>query len=460
MSVAEEEAIRNKGPAFGSESSHRAEGYGELSLFVVLKTLFEFADIPFDVPIRYGCDNQGLLKRVSDRHKYTELYPNATLSSDWDIVEAINDYRQRFTAIEQEHVKGHQDENAEYDKLPRMVQLNVLADKYAGEYQEDEGQQRPLVPMLPTTRCQLTIERKAVTRAITKRLHQHHATKRIKPKFLKLHGIANEEDLDWPTFYSAVARFPNQRWIKKFLTDTLPSDYLRARYGRVASGRCPHCDGRNTFLHRFQCQSVPMQQWVRQVTSDLLPKMQKCSNRPLLWEALFQDSIPTASNDHDLNRIHRLQQLQPASLPWYGLLVKGLDDLHTTFCNETGKTVVRNWKTIAIKTIWEHLHKEWQSITDQMHSTNSSDNPFQQSLHHQARRLYQLADRVPPRLRDTYFPEDINSWLLFESPITISNWVKSYGKRIRRAIAQYKKSSSATKPITAYFPRQQTLPVI
>ena len=76
--------------------------------------------------------------------------------------------------------------------------------------------------------------------------------------------------------------FPNQRWIKKFLTDTLPSDYLRARYGRVVSGRCPHCDGRNTFLHRFQCQSVPMQQWVRQVTSDLLPKLQKCSNRPLL----------------------------------------------------------------------------------------------------------------------------------------------------------------------------------
>ena len=42
VSVAGEEAIRNKGPAFGSESSHRAEGYGQLSLFVVLKTLFEF----------------------------------------------------------------------------------------------------------------------------------------------------------------------------------------------------------------------------------------------------------------------------------------------------------------------------------------------------------------------------------------------------------------------------------
>ena len=159
-------------------------------------------------------------------------------------------------------------------------------------------------------------------------------------------------------------------------------------------------------------------------------------------------------HDKDLLRLHRLQGLQPTSLPWYGLLVTGLDELHTTFCMETDKPVARNWKTIAITTIWEHLHKAWQTITDQMHDKASSDSPFQQSLHHQARKLHQLSDRVPPRLRDTYFPEDINSWLIFSSPITISNWVKSYGKHIRRAVAQYEKHNSSMKLITAYFSRK------
>ena len=211
VSVGGREVIKNKGPAFGSESSHRAEGYGQLSLFVVLKTLFEFADIPFDTPIRYGCDNQGLLTRVRERQKYADLYPNATLATDWDIVEAINEYRQRFQNIKQEHVKGHQDENAEFENLPHMVQLNVLADRYAGEYQEDEGMQRPLVPMLPTTKCQLTIPGNTVTRGIMKHIRRHHATKRIKPRFIKLHGIENENGLDWTAFHAAVVRFPNKR---------------------------------------------------------------------------------------------------------------------------------------------------------------------------------------------------------------------------------------------------------
>ena len=48
------------------------------------------------------------------------------------------------------HIKGHQDEKVEFEQLPRVVQLNVLADRYAGDYQEDEGMQRPLVPMLTT----------------------------------------------------------------------------------------------------------------------------------------------------------------------------------------------------------------------------------------------------------------------------------------------------------------------
>ena len=40
--------------------------------------------------------------------------------------------------------------------------------------------------------------------------------------------------------------------------------------------------------------------------------------------------------------------------------------------------------------------------------------------------------------------------------ITIGNWIKAYGKRIRQAVALAEQRPSDTRPITAYFqPRTQ-----
>ena len=449
------EVIRCQGPAYGNATSHRAEGYGALSVFAALKVLFEFAEISFETQIRYGCDNLGLLKRITQRKSYKDsMYPNATNAPDWDLVESIYEYLKPFKAVSREHVKGHQDDEKDFDELPLMVQSNILADQYAGEFQEERGQPRPQVPMLPTTRCQLTIAGKTVTRAMKKQLYQHHALKRIKPKFMQLHHINNEDLFDWTNFHAAVARFPHQRWIKKFLTETLPSDYVRAHYGRISQGTCPHCaadNSRNTFKHRFLCPSATMTEWRQQLVSELLPSLKKHSDRPLLWEALLGISLPEECNDRTLLSQHDKQQQHSAHLPFYGVWVQGWEPLHIKYCNETDKQIARNWIPRAIQTIWEHLHKEWQTITDQMHSQNSSENPYQQSLHHQAHNLHKLSLRVPPEFRNIYFPDDFNGWLIHSSTLTISNWIKSYGKRIRKAVANYEKRPPNTLPITAYF---------
>lgn len=95
------DVIRCKGPAYGNATSHRAEGYGSLCQFsqLCLKLLFEFADISFETPInKYGCDNQGLLKRIGDRQEsYDSIYPHSTTAPDWDVVEAIKTTRRIST---------------------------------------------------------------------------------------------------------------------------------------------------------------------------------------------------------------------------------------------------------------------------------------------------------------------------------------------------------------------------
>jgi hypothetical protein len=54
-------------------------------------------------------------------------------------------------------VRGHQDKNAAYDDLELEAQLNVDADKYAGDFQLAKGKFRPIVSFLPSCDVILSI---------------------------------------------------------------------------------------------------------------------------------------------------------------------------------------------------------------------------------------------------------------------------------------------------------------
>ena len=45
---------------------------------------------------------------------------------------------------------GERDNNTRYEDLPLEAQLNVDADKLAGEYQEEQGQFHPMIHTLPS----------------------------------------------------------------------------------------------------------------------------------------------------------------------------------------------------------------------------------------------------------------------------------------------------------------------
>ena len=140
---------------------------------------------------------------------------------------------------------------------------------------------------------------------------------------------------------------------------------------------------------------------------------------------LFGLSLPEGFNDIPLLRQNRRQHEHSAHLPpFYGLWTNGWALLHDEYCNESDQTIVRNWLPKSINTTRIHLHKAWQSTTDQMTSHTSSKNHFQ---HYQARNLYQLRSRAPPQFRKLCFPDDINTCLIHSPTLTINNWIKSCG---------------------------------
>jgi hypothetical protein len=67
-------------------------------------------------------------------------------------------------------VRGHQDKNAAYDDLVLEAQLNVDADKYAGDLQLVNGKFRPIVSLLPSCDAMLSIRGISVTSNYRKQL--------------------------------------------------------------------------------------------------------------------------------------------------------------------------------------------------------------------------------------------------------------------------------------------------
>jgi hypothetical protein len=77
------------GAAFGTGTSHRAEGYGVLSAVLFVSHLITFTQSTEPWPVCFTADNKDLLIRIEQRRKYDNNYANAILAPDWDIVEEI-----------------------------------------------------------------------------------------------------------------------------------------------------------------------------------------------------------------------------------------------------------------------------------------------------------------------------------------------------------------------------------
>jgi hypothetical protein len=145
------------------KDSLRAEGAGMLSVTMFIALIKHYLKIE-TMKIVFISDNSELIRRLKVHKHYDEPFPNETLKSEFDVAEQI--YRTTTTyGIQSTYnwVRGHQDKNAAYDDLKLEAQLNVNADKYAGDFQLAKGKFRPLVSLLPSCDAMLSIRGISVT---------------------------------------------------------------------------------------------------------------------------------------------------------------------------------------------------------------------------------------------------------------------------------------------------------
>jgi hypothetical protein len=90
-----------------------------------------------------------LIQRIDKQMGRHTWYPNDTISSDWDVLQAIFSALQLFHQPPLvSHVKGHQDDTTSYELLPLEAQLNVDADAAATLFQMEHGTTRYIVPLI------------------------------------------------------------------------------------------------------------------------------------------------------------------------------------------------------------------------------------------------------------------------------------------------------------------------
>ena len=178
--------VKCSGPAFGLKvSAHRAEGYGLLSGYRFLHHMQQRHDDPQNMkPTKISSDNETMVKTNVKYFDFDIVYPNSTLDAEWDIIAEIQDTAGKLHQDTQPtltHIKGHQDEEVEYDKLSLTAQLNVDADGLASAWlQANPHWEHEIVPILPTCGSQIHLPEGTITRRLKQELKLAVSTPAIK----------------------------------------------------------------------------------------------------------------------------------------------------------------------------------------------------------------------------------------------------------------------------------------
>jgi hypothetical protein len=228
------------GNAYGYRvSSFQTKGYGMLSLTHFLLRLFEFCHCPIPAGIHLATNNEGLVTHTVIEH------PNATLKPDWNIVRTIDHTLMSFPAPQIHHVKGHQDKDTEYCDLPLQAQLNIDADKLAGDFHSTYSATPAIAIRLGSNPVQLTINSATITSRV-KQVAHHAATA---PTLREYIHSANRWSLptfdlvDWPSNGHAIRKsYTNKTFIVKLLHNLLPTGKHVHQYKTTYCHPCPSWD--------------------------------------------------------------------------------------------------------------------------------------------------------------------------------------------------------------------------
>ncbi len=460
------------GPAQGmAPSSYRAEGYGMLAILRFLVRLCEFCGSP-PLGTEMFCDNLALVNRVTKRLRCTQWYPNETITSDWDIVQAIVSTLQLFPKCPDiKHVKGHQDDDTPYACLPLEAQLNVDADAAATEFQDSYGSRRWQVPRIAGNSAQLYLSQKTVTHHYVKNLRHAYSH----PLLRAYIGTRNQwpeevlSTIDWHSLGTACNKHHEQRhFVVKLTHDILPTRNITTRYDPSSPAACPFCLSLpETRDHLVRCNHAVCHKWRGDFLRILRKRGEPLHTNPVLLDILIQgldswlryqpEPFPAAyppayrSLIREQSVIGWRQILNGRwSTRWAILQDRYLRRHFDPIPAQLGGT---KWVTIMIDTTWHSVRNLWDLRNGKVYGVDSSTRAQKQKeqAHRELRALYILRGNM--RHCDTdIFHATADDHLEAQPVWALKNWLRIYKPMVKHSIKEAIRSSVRhVRTIMSYF---------
>jgi hypothetical protein len=465
------------GPVDGHDpQSFRSEGQGMLSVVCLLSRLKQWTKSSFPITGILATDNSGLIDRNHEQTKVRYPVPNQTFQSDWDVVEAIvtNVARAGINVI-YKHVKGHQDKEKAYDDLPFLAQLNVDADKYAGEYQRQHGTYQPIIPLSPTRPIAIDLDGKTIHRHLKSAIRDAAHSQPLMNRLVARNGWTQlvPKMIDWEAHRLATtgAHRKRQSHFVKLCHDYLPAGKIAHRNNASHPHLCPLCKSPyEEHQHILQCPHPSREAWRTQLIKQISDKCTTLQTDPILTSILtnglrsWLEVKPFDEGGIPFPYQHLLDDqlaigwyhifLARMSTQWAKLQTKHLKSNHIDIPGLSGHAWTKTICT-TIMTLWLEL---WDQRNKDRHGVDSTQKSIQ--IRDQAIReitiLYTYKNKVLQRGR-IIFDQDLADHTNHDTKY-IRQWINTHQTSILRSAKKAKTNAILNvRTLPTYFTQQRIL---
>jgi hypothetical protein len=405
--------------------------------------------------------------------------PLDPLSPEWDIVIGVQSLLNDMPGLELQHIKGHQDAQREFQRLPLLAQLNVEADALANQYQRDHGGFQPAVLFTQWAGAHLVLPSGTVTSNYASAL-RYQATARPLQEYIRSRNNWNHvvcETINWQAHGKSLRRHIHQKThLVKLVHGILPINSTLHRNDPIRS-ICPCCRAQQeTWKHIFRCGAQTRQEWRNSMITALDRKCDSIRTHPELRQILitaltlwitwtdeeqdYQHTIDT--NNFTSPQMVRLLVTQQNAIGWDQILLGRFSILWSDIQDDYYATTINNkdsrrrsgdqWQQAIIGEVWSQWFILWESRNKDQHGSNESTRHRleREEVERTLCELYDLKAQMEPSVQQVLC-QDITDH--FNKPLWYNkNWLAVHGPLVKQSIRRaQKKAIQGVKLIRQYF---------
>ena len=459
--------------------SHRSEGLGRVAGLLFLNRYCEYIGCKTSrKTLESYCDNMDAV-RLSQPTVNPWYSPGTTLKPNWDAYTQAHvltkDLQKVLQFVEPcQHVKGHQDDEVEFEDLSWQAKMNVYADdqatimldNYPKTTKADKKRWREL--LLPACPAYLVVNGTVETAKALEALDEWVNETPMHNYYEKKHSWTNDTlmSVDWIAYKGAQKQYRHSdtAFTTKLCCRWLPTYKHLHKMKAVDSNKCLKCDCVEDQKHIFQCDH--WKKWKQSFIMGLKTLLVKYNT-----ETTVHDGIVSGLEAWLDNRENTYSWDPQKLIGWEqgftGFLSDKWGERQAKHYHSIGKwkQTAYTWGMKLIQFMWQHANKAWKLRNDLVHGKDDPEalHRFRIELEAKIHRLYSLKNKLSNTDQDQ-LAEPIETVLMlptyhleqwFEATYAIIQFcVRDYQNRLDKGMKdirdffQLKKKSTTVKDKT------------